>query len=174
MIADALAASIRLVADARRSRRSGSGKGQSPGGQLKFLHLWPVKFLRARLMDYASCDGVAGYARGGLLQSVAFSLELEHGSAMHESIQDGGLGHVFAALGTIAQRQQRHDSGLERRRDVLRNATDRELVVEVVEQIEQLFLTQRLKLLVGPVEAHRRVKGRFGERDRNSHREPFQ
>ena len=51
-----VAASIRLVADARRSRRSGSGKGQSPGGQLKFLHLWPVKFLRARLMDYASCD----------------------------------------------------------------------------------------------------------------------
>jgi hypothetical protein len=30
-------------------------------------------------------------------------------------------------------------------REVLRNATDRELVVEIVEQIEQLFLTQRLK-----------------------------
>src|SRR6266478_8629351 len=35
-------------------------------------------------------------ARGGLLQSVALSLELKHGGVMHEAVQDGG-GHGVVA-----------------------------------------------------------------------------
>ena len=36
--------------------------------------------------------GYDGDARGGLLEAVAAALELEHGGAVHEAVEDGG-GH---------------------------------------------------------------------------------
>ena len=74
------------VACPRRARVAWTGsRGVGPAGPL----------LRVCLSDQGACSGAVGVqrdARGRLLEAIALALELQHGRAVHETVEDGG-GH---------------------------------------------------------------------------------
>ena len=75
------------VACPRRARVAWTGsRGVGPAGPL----------LRVYMSGQGACSGAVGGvqrdARGRLLEAIALALELEHGCAVHEAVEDGG-GH---------------------------------------------------------------------------------
>ena len=76
-----------------------------PDGRVELLHLWPGKLPHLNCGKtgglWGSFDG-AGNARAGLLESVAFSLELEHMGVMHQAIEDsrghGGIAQILSPV----------------------------------------------------------------------------
>jgi len=76
-----------------------------PDGRVELLHLWPGKLPHLNCGKtgglWGSFDG-AGNARAGLLESVAFSLELKHMGVMHQAIEDsrghGGIAEILSPV----------------------------------------------------------------------------
>ena len=88
-----------------RSQRMKFRHMSSPDGRVELLHLWPGKLPHLNCGKtgglWGSFDG-AGNARAGLLESVAFSLELEHMGVMHQAIEDsrghGGIAQILSPV----------------------------------------------------------------------------
>ena len=95
----------RLARDESLDRLKKIASRVPPDGRVKLLHLWPGKLPHLNCGKtgglWGSFDG-AGNARAGLLESVAFSLELKHMGVMHQAIEDsrghGGIAEILSPV----------------------------------------------------------------------------